>query len=1030
MFLHDPQLLMTKIGLGYILSKMDRGRPLIFGNHEILEQETQRIAHQLLDEMDHPSSLGSGLWMQPRWDDKLLAWAMTKPELQVQIFRLIDVLPSLENNSDIIQHIQEYLAPSELTLPAVLKKLLFWAQPYSRLGQIAAVTFKIAVSTLARRYIVGKTLPPTLKRVAQLRQRRLAFTIDMLGEAVISESEASAYLQGYLNLMTNMAKAAQHWWDISPIDGVEGVALPKVQISVKLSAFYSQLDPLDTQGSQEKVSQRLRPLLRHAQKLGVAIHFDMEQFSYKELTLTILKNLLFESEFRERTDIGLTLQAYLRDSQQDLQGLIDWVKERGFPITVRLVKGAYWDQETIKAIQNHWPQPVFNDKVETDANFEAMTLKLLQNHEVISSAIGSHNVRSQANAIAIANYLHIPKHRFELQVLYGMADPLALAIASLGHRVRVYCPYGPLLPGMAYLIRRLLENTANTSFLRQWTEGPELETLLAPPQVRSEDMQSPTDQQGAPIDPLVDTPFINVANTDYSQASARQQAQYAFHQVHQQLGQTYWPWIDGQAVTTEQTNPSLNPSQPTQIIGRVGQAMRQQAEQTVKAATIAMASWQKTPAQKRVRLLRRTADLMEKRRHELAAWIVLEVGKVLSEADAEVSEAIDFCRYYAEEMERLAAGYDRDLPGETNRYAYQGRGIVVVISPWNFPLAISTGMTVAALVSGNCVILKPATPATVVAAKLTDILVEAGFPAGVYQYLPGPGTEIGTYLTQHPQVHLIAFTGSQAVGSQIYADAAILRSGQTHLKRVIAEMGGKNAIIIDHSADLDQAIAGVVQSSFGYSGQKCSACSRVIVLDSIYETFLNRLVEVVQSLNIGTADRASTIVGPVITAEAQAKIRDYIALGKTEAVVALERFAPESGYFIGPVVFSEVPSQAQIAQQEIFGPVLAVIRAQTITDAISVANDTPYALTGGLYSRTPSHIELAKEEFEVGNLYINRSITGAIIDRQPFGGFKCSGIGSKAGGRDYLLQFMEPRVLTENIQRQGFAPVGELSTGL
>lgn len=993
---------------------------------EIVEGETQHIAHQLLAGMNQPSSWVKGLWMKPYWDDRLLAWAMTNPALQVQLFRLIDVLPSLTDHTDIAHHLQEYLTLPKLELPATLEKLLSWAQPQLMLGQVAAVTFKSAVSTLARRYIVGETLPQTLQRVAQLRQRRLAFTIDMLGEAVITEQEAAAYLQGYMHLMNQLAQKAQTWRDIAPIDGVEGVALSKVQVSVKLTAFYSQFDPLDAQGSQETVSQHLRTLLRHAQKLGVAVHFDMEQFVYKDLTLAILKDLLLEPEFRDRTDIGLTLQAYLRDSKQDLQELIDWVQERGTPITIRLVKGAYWDQETIKAIQNHWPQPVFNNKAETDVNFEAMTLTLLENHEIVAAAIGSHNVRSQAHAIAIANHLQIPKHRYELQVLYGMADPLAEAMADLGHRVRVYCPYGPLLPGMAYLIRRLLENTANTSFLRQRVENPDPEHLLVPPQIRHENRQRSADQHTALLDSRVDTPFNNIANTDYSQATAREQAQQDLQQVRQALGKPYWPWIAGQAVTTDQIQPSVNPSQPAQVIGQVGQAMIPQAEQAIKAATTAIVNWQATPAQERVHLLRRAADLMEQRRHELAAWIVLEVGKVLPEADAEVSEAIDFCRYYADEMERLAAGYSRDLPGETNRYAYRGRGLAVVIAPWNFPLAIATGMTVAALVAGNCTILKPAAPATVVAAKLTEILVEAGFPAGVYQYLPGPGAEIGTYLTQHPRVHLIAFTGSQAVGSQIYADAAVLRPGQTHLKRVIAEMGGKNAIIIDHSADLDQAIAGVIRSAFGYSGQKCSACSRVIVLDSIYDTFLKRLVEAAQSLNIGATDRASTTVGPVITAEAQAQIRNYIALGKTEAAVALERTAPESGYFVGPVIFSEVPPEAQIAQQEIFGPVLSVIRVQMFEDAIAVANNTPYALTGGLYSRTPSHIEFAKANFEVGNLYINRSITGAIVDRQPFGGFKCSGVGSKAGGRDYLLQFMEPRVVTENIQRQGFAPVGEL----
>jgi RHH-type proline utilization regulon transcriptional repressor/proline dehydrogenase/delta 1-pyrroline-5-carboxylate dehydrogenase len=414
---------------------------------------------------------------------------------------------------------------------------------------------------------------------------------------------------------------------------------------------------------------------------------------------------------------------------------------------------------------------------------------------------------------------------------------------------------------------------------------------------------------------------------------------------------------------------------------------------------------------------------MEQRRHELCAWMVYEVGKALHQCDAEVSEAIDFCRYYADEMERLDQGYIYDTAGETDRYHYQPRGISVVISPWNFPLAIPVGMTVASLVTGNCTLLKPAEVSSVIAAKIAEVLVDAGIPNGVFQYIPCKGSTVGSHLVKHPDVHMITFTGSQEVGSRIYAEAAVLQPGQKHLKRVIAEMGGKNAIIVDESADLDQAVAGVVYSAFGYSGQKCSACSRVVVLEPVYEAFVSRLTEAVRSLNVGDAVHPSTFVGPVIDANAQKRILEYIEIGKQEASLAIQVPAPETGYFVPPTVFVNVSPTAKIAQEEIFGPVLAVIKAPNFDEAINIANGTNFALTGGLYSRTPSHIAQAKADFEVGNLYINRGITGAIVSRQPFGGFKLSGVGSKAGGPDYLLQFLEPRTITENIQRQGFAPI-------
>ncbi|RCJ15959.1 hypothetical protein A6S26_06605 [Nostoc sp. ATCC 43529] len=985
------------------------------------EAKTQEIAKQLLAATQENRSFFASLRDQMRWDDKLLAWAMSNPGLRVQLFRFIDTLPALHSKSEIASHLQEYLGDESVELPAALKGMLNFANPDSVPGQVAATTVGTAVETLAHKYIAGENIKQVIKTVERLRKEKMAFTIDLLGEAVITEAEAQSYLERYLELMQQLVEASKNWAVIRAIDEADGEPLPKVQVSVKLTAFYSQFDPLDAKGSEERVSDRIRILLRRAKELGAAVHFDMEQYAYKDITLNILKKLLLEEEFRQRTDIGITTQAYLRDSEQDVKNVISWLKQRGYPLTIRLVKGAYWDQETIKSAQKHWPQPVYNDKAATDANFETITQLLLENHQYVYSAIGSHNVRSHARAIAIAETLNVPRRRFELQVLYGMGDKVAKALVDRGYRVRVYCPYGELLPGMAYLIRRLLENTANSSFLRQNLENRPIEELLAPPVVKD------AENENFPASPRPRVPassyFIGAADTDYAEEEARKKAAQAFAAVRQQLGKTYLPLINGEYVNTSQFVDSLNPSNFSEVVGKVGLISVEQAEQAMQAAKAAFPGWRKTPVQERAKILRKAADLMEERRAELSAWMVLEVGKPVKEADGEVSEAIDFCRYYADEMERLDKGVIYDIPGETNRYIYQPRGIAVVISPWNFPLAIACGMTVAALVSGNCTLLKPAETSSVIAAKLTEILIDAGFPKGVFQYVPGKGSQVGAYLVNHPDTHVIAFTGSQEVGCRIYADAATLKPGQKHMKRVIAEMGGKNAIIVDESADLDQAVVGVVQSAFGYSGQKCSACSRVVVLEPIYDVFVQRLVEATKSLNIGEAELPSTQVGPVIDANARDRIREYIEKGKAEAQLALELPAPEHGYFIGPVIFSEVSPNAVISQQEIFGPVLAVIRAKDFQEALAVANGTNYALTGGLYSRTPSHIQQAQTEFEVGNLYINRTITGAIVARQPFGGFKLSGVGSKAGGPDYLLQFLEPRAVTENIQRQGFAPI-------
>lgn len=982
------------------------------------ESKTQSIAQELI-KSTRQNNILNRMRDQMRWDDKVLDWTMANPGLRVQMFRFIDTIPALQSKAEVANHFQQYMSMEKVELPSALKGILNFSDANSFPAQTAAATITKTVETLAYKYIAGETIAEVMKTIDRLRKEGMTYTIDLLGEAVITEVEAEDYLQRYLDLIEQLTQKAQTWKRKEGIDLADGTELSQVQVSVKLTAFYSQFDPLDPIGSKAKVCDRLRILLRKAAELRAAIHFDMEQYRYKNLTLQILQELLTEAEFRSRTDLGITLQAYLRDSYEDLQGIIDWAKERGHPLTVRLVKGAYWDQETIKSEQNHWQQPVYNQKAATDWNYERMTQLLLENHEYVYAAIGSHNVRSQALACAIAETLNIPNRRVEMQVLYGMGDKLAQALVKRGHRVRVYSPYGKLLPGMAYLIRRLLENTANSSFLRQNQENKPINQLISPPVVEEVDIQGNGQGERA----IASTGFHNAPDTDYADTNQRTLAEQALEKIKRELGQTYLPLINGEHVETDNYLDSFNPSAKNELVGKVGQTSVDQAEQAMEAAKIAFPSWKATPPEERATILRKAADLIEQRRHELNAWICLEVGKIIPQADGEVSEAIDFCRYYAAEMEKLATGKNYDLAGENNHYFYQPKGIVVVISPWNFPLAIATGMTVAALVAGNCTLLKPAAPSMVIAAKLIEILVEAGIPPGVLSYLPGKGSEIGTHLVEHKDTHVIAFTGSREVGCRIYAEAAKLKPGQKHLKRVIAEMGGKNAIIVDESADLDQAVVGVMQSAFGYSGQKCSACSRVIVAATVHDAFLERLIEAAKSLNIGATDDPSRQMGPVIDGAARDRILEYIAQGKKQSELVLEMPVPDNGYYISPSIFSGVAPDHTIAQEEIFGPVLAVIKSTNFDEALAIANGTDYALTGGLYSRTPSHIKQASREFEVGNLYINRNITGAIVARQPFGGFKLSGVGSKAGGPDYLLQFLDPRAITENVQRQGFAPI-------
>jgi RHH-type proline utilization regulon transcriptional repressor/proline dehydrogenase/delta 1-pyrroline-5-carboxylate dehydrogenase len=445
-------------------------------------------------------------------------------------------------------------------------------------------------------------------------------------------------------------------------------------------------------------------------------------------------------------------------------------------------------------------------------------------------------------------------------------------------------------------------------------------------------------------------------------------------------------------------------------------------EAAVQQAEEAWPAWRSTPAGRRAAILRTAAALMRSRREVLAAWEVLECGKVWREADADVAEAIDFLEFYAAEWLRLSApkrlGQE---PGELNHRLLEPRGITAVIAPWNFPFAIPAGMVSAALVTGNPVIFKPSERSPVMGQLLAQILVEAGVPRNLLLCLPG-GPDIGRALAQHSAVVTIAFTGSKKVGLGLIAQTAAVAPGQRVIKRVIAEMGGKNAIIIDETADLDEAVAGVIASSMGYSGQKCSACSRAIVHAAVHDLFLKRLQEAIASLRVGNPEEPGTQVGPVIDERAQASILEYIKIGSQEARLVVEGRVAQPGWFVGPTVFTDVAPTARIAQEEIFGPVLAVMKASSFEEALTIANASEYALTGGVYSRSPANLELARQRFDVGNLYLNRPITGALVNRQPFGGHRLSGVGAKAGGEDYLMQFVVTRVVSEQTLRRGFAP--------
>ena len=994
-----------------------------------LQREIEARGERIFTLVDqHPESLFSKAGFYQR----MMALSMRDEHFKVQMFRFVEVLPSLRKSGDIVQHLEEYFAGMRNGFAPVIRTGVRVARV---VPWISAFILRRNVSGMARQFIAGKNCQDVMKPLRKRRARKIGFTVDLLGEAIVSEKEADEYAERCLDLLDCLARETRGW--TNPLEKNSGL-FPVVNLSVKISALYSQMNPADPADAIAHLAPKLRPILSRARELGAFINFDMESYAHKNITLELFKTIFTEAEFKDWPHAGIVIQAYLRDAETDLRSLIDWGRARGTRFTVRLVKGAYWDYETIKSRQNGWNCPVYFQKPESDVNFEALSRVLLENESIVTAAFGSHNVRSIAHAQAFADELGIDRSRFEFQLLYGMAGPIKRALVEMGYRVREYCPVGELLPGMSYFVRRLLENTSNEGFLRaKFSENVSAEELLRDPKelVRQNRAQLPETtipaitedrhhKNGASIESPPGDIYENSPLVNFVYQESQEKMRTALREVHNRFGEKYPLVIGGEKVWTDKLTPSVNPSAPKEVVGYVAEAGIPEAERAVKAARTAFDKWSRTPSEERARLLERAAAIMDRRRYELSALEVFEVGKPWAEADGDIREAVDFCRFYAGQMRQIGRPrLTQHVPGEESYQHYWPRGVALVIAPWNFPIAILCGMVSAALVTGNTVIMKPSEQSIICGAMLMEIFQEAGVPAGVLNFLSGRGSVIGAHLVDHKDIDLIAFTGSREVGLRIWESAGKTLPGQRELKRVVCEMGGKNPVIIDSDADLDEAIVDSTYSAFGYQGQKCSALSRLILLDENYDRVMERLLSGAASLRVGNPEEPGMMVGPVIDEAAYKRILEYIEIGKSEAILAYQaKEVPPEGYFIPPTIFAGVKPNMRIAREEIFGPVLSVIKVRDLDEAFDVANGTDYALTAGFFSRSPANIERAKAQIEAGNVYINRSCTGAVVGRHPFGGFKMSGGGTKAGGADYLLQFLLPRVVTENIVRHGFAP--------
>src|SRR5688572_2757390 len=900
------------------------------------ERDVQALARKIAEAGgEEKARLFRGSWASER----LLNWAMARGAFKTQLFRFVDVFPGCRDDDDVMRHLQEYFGDGSTPAPLRLGLGIGGKVPFG--AGVSAATARRNIARMARQFVAGETAAEALPPLEALWRLGEASTVDLLGEKTLTPAEADRYSRRVGEVLDRLAGATATWAGDPLLESDPWGPVPRVNISVKATALAPRFGPLTRAEGLEEARSRLRPLLQRAREVPATIHIDTEHDDVKDLTFELVRAL--GDEFPYGPALGCVVQAYRKDSYADLRDLVAWSKGAlQIPLQIRLVKGAYWDYETLVARAEGWPVPVFEEKAQTDANYERCVRHLVEHAGAVRPAFASHNLRSLAYGVAAARAAGLPDGAVEFQMLYGMAGPVPGALRSLGQRVRIYAPVGELVPGMAYLVRRLLENTSNESFLRhRHVERKELRELVRPPKVKERDLPDaePEAAVPAPTDPADPGPFDNEPPAELRRITPRARLVAAVGATPARLGFEAPVLIGGKPVRTREEIVSVDPGAYGTVVARSGRAGSAEVDAAVAAASAAGRDWRALGFTGRAAVLFRAAALMRARKAELAALMVFEAGKPIKEADGDVAEAIDFCEYYGREAIRLGAGVPiLQAPGESNQYRYQPRGIGVVIAPWNFPLAIPCGMVTAALVTGNAVLFKPAEQAPGIAFRLVEILLEAGVPPGVLAFLPGLGEEVGADMVARPEISFVTFTGSVPVGLSIIEQAAVHRPGQRHVKRVVAEMGGKNAIVVDSDADLDQAIPAIVASAFGYAGQKCSAASRVIALGPVFDELIDRLAGASELILVGHPKELRHSVGPVVDEDAWKRVRRYQEAARVEGEVVVQRNdLPDGGWYVGPTVMVTDEPGCRVATEEIFGPVLVAMRAADFDQALALA---------------------------------------------------------------------------------------------
>jgi RHH-type proline utilization regulon transcriptional repressor/proline dehydrogenase/delta 1-pyrroline-5-carboxylate dehydrogenase len=940
--------------------------------------------------------------------------------LRIHLLKFLAILPSLDHDKKgtevkriLIEALSRFLKDNkkarkskkrgqERALPGTynfgIKAIYYIARILP--AWLLAKMVRSAVRLMARRFIAGESIEKADRSLRALSNTGRDVTLDQLGELVVSEREADHYKEEVLKLIRGFSLHVNK--------GEMNVAgINRAHVSIKVSALCSDFKPHAFEYTYSLVGPRLKEILLTAKAEEVFINIDAEHYHYRDVVFKIYRRVLLETaELQDYQATGIVIQAYLRDGYQHLKEVIALAKERNLPMPVRLVKGAYWDAETVEGDAHSFNAPQFLNKEETDIHFRQLVLKILESHPHLKLALASHNFSDHGFAEAAKELFYPEVGEIEHQCLHMTYEALSTALAKMGWATRNYVPVGSLLVGMAYLVRRIMENSSQVGVLTIMRSHKKHLTLQSPYTIHEEKKRDGKIVRDQSVSKLEDE-FFNVSPLRLYLDSEKKWMQEALTNFEMKsLGRDY---NNSQALLGDWVTISAS-SDPTIKVGRIRFATLDDASLALDTIdkSYVEGSWSNSLWPFRTATLVKAASIMLANRNELAALIVYEAGKSVSEAHADVDEAIDFLNFYAR-----TEGYL-----QRNMTDLSSRGPTVVISPWNFPLAIPCGMVVSALVAGNTVILKPAEQTPLITQLLIDILHASGVPKDVLIHLPGEGEIVGDYLVKDPRTSTIVFTGSKAVGTYI---SSIARkrlyknklTKKSYPVKAITEMGGKNAVIVTQNAELDETVSGVLYSAFGHAGQKCSACSRVIVHNSLKDKLIERLRAASSDLKVGESFKFDTTVNPVITSEDQKRLRQAVREASNEATnyggsVVIDRSNDNlPGYCVGPVIielpYNRALDKESFAQKELFGPVLHVIGFDSLENAARLFNSTDYALTGGVFSQSQNDIDYLLKRIESGNVYINRTITGARVGIEPFGGFKLSGTGPKAGGRHYVL---------------------------